>query len=284
MQLFTQILALVFVISTMLGVGLQLSVRDISDSLHDRRWLLRALLANFVLLPALAFTIAHLLQLDAALTAGLLILATAPGGPVLLKLVRLAKGDTALTVGLLVILLIVGVITQPLLLPLLLDNIHVSPLAIVLTLIFSVLLPLLAGLALRARQAALAERLSNPAHKLSTLCMLLILIVLPTAHWQELVAISSGNAIPAALLFLLLASVGGWLLGGPETGPRRVLSINCSQPNLAAAVVIASQNFSDPQVVLMLLVIMLSSVPILLPLCLFYARHPTATASQIINR
>ena len=48
------------------------------------------------------------------------------------------------------------------------------------------------------------------------------------------------------------------LLGGPKSGPRRVLSLNCIQPNLAAAVVIASQNFSDPAVVLMLLVIMLS--------------------------
>lgn len=278
MQLLTQTLALIFVVSTMLSVGLQLNLGDISTSLNDRRWLVRALLANFVLLPGLAFAVANLLQLDAPLTAGLLILATAPGGPVLIKLVTLAKADTALAVGLLLVLLVASVFTQPLILPLLLENVQISSQAIALTLILSVLLPLLSGLGLKARRPDLAEQLYHPVHKVSNLSSLLTLIVLPAAYWQELVAISGGLAFPAAALFLLLAAAGGWLLGGPNAGPRRVLSLNCIQPNLSAAVVIASQNFSDPAVVLMLLVCMLSSLPILLPLCLFYARHPARTA------
>ena len=54
MQTLTNLLVLAFVVSTMLGVGLMLTVRDISVSLHDRRWLVRALLANFVVLPVIA--------------------------------------------------------------------------------------------------------------------------------------------------------------------------------------------------------------------------------------
>ena len=45
MQLLTQVLALIFVISTMLAVALQLTPRDITAALHDRPWLGRALLA-----------------------------------------------------------------------------------------------------------------------------------------------------------------------------------------------------------------------------------------------
>jgi BASS family bile acid:Na+ symporter len=103
--------------------------------------------------------------------------------------------------------------------------------------------------------------------------MLLICILLPVAHWQELLEISGSGAFRAAGLFLLLVCLGGWLLGGPNPGPRRILSINCALPNLAAAVVIASQNFSDPRVVLMLLVIMIVSIPLVVPLCLLFARQ-----------
>ena len=274
MQLLAQILSLVFVVSTMLGVGLLLSLREISGSLHDRRWLARALLANFIMLPALALGIASLLQLEPALTAGLLILATAPGGPVLIRLVAMAKRDPALAVGLLVTLLITSVVTQPLLLPLLVQHVDISGKSIVLTLLFSVMLPLLLGLALRARRPVLAESWRAPVQKLSTLSMLLVCIVLPAMYWQALLEIIGSLAFVAAALFLLLASLGGWLLGGPQPGPRRILSLNCMQPNLAVAVVIANQNFSDPKVVLMLLVVLVTSIPILLPLCRYYARHP----------
>ena len=117
MQTLTHLLVLALVVSTMLGIGLMITVRDISVSLHDRRWLVRALLANFVVLPAIAFGVSRLLELDPVLTASLLVLATAPGGPVLVKWATLAKGDPALAVGLVVILLLVGVATQPLVLP-----------------------------------------------------------------------------------------------------------------------------------------------------------------------
>ena len=105
MEFVTQLLVLVFVVSTMFNVGLLLSAREIVLAVDDRRWLARALLANLVLLPALALAVAWLLQLDAVLGAGMLILATAPGGPALVKLASLARGDAALAVGLLVVLL-----------------------------------------------------------------------------------------------------------------------------------------------------------------------------------
>lgn len=280
MQLLAQILALVFVVSTMLGVGMLLSLREISGSLHDRRWLARALLANFVMLPVLALAITRLLHLDPGLSAGLLILATAPGGPVLIRLVAMARKDPALSVGLLVTLLITSVLTQPLILPLLVQHVHISGKDIVLTLLFSVLLPLLLGLVLRARRPLLAEKWRTPVQKLSTLSMLLICIVLPAMYWQELLQIIGSLAFLAAALFLLLACAGGWLLGGPQQGPRRILSLNCMQPNLAVAVVIANQNFSDPKVVLMLLVILVSSIPLVLLLCRYYASHPQPAANS----
>ena len=45
---------------------------------------------------------------------------------------------------------------------------------------------------------------------------------------------------------------------------------------MAAAFVIANQNFSDPRVMLMLLVVMIASVLTLLPLTFFFAHRPLA--------
>src|SRR6476659_2554367 len=123
MQTLTHLLVLALVVSTMLGVGLMLTVRDIYVSLQDRRWLVRALLANFVALPAIALGVSRLLELDPVLTASLLVLATVPGGRLLVKFATLVIGDPALAVGLVVILPLVGVTTQPLVLPILLDGV-----------------------------------------------------------------------------------------------------------------------------------------------------------------
>jgi len=260
----------------MLGVGLMLTVRDISVSLHDRRWLVRALLANFVVLPAIALGVSRLLELDPMLTASLLVLATAPGGPVLVKWVTLAKGDPALAVGLVVILLLVGVATQPLVLPILLDGVTISAGGIVRTLIFTVLAPLLVGLALRARRPLLAAWLQLPLRRVSTVSMILVVTLLPGIHWHELSELSGTGALPAAVLFVMLSATAGWVIGGPHAGPRGTLALCCGQPNIAAAFVIASQNFSDPRVTLMLLVVMVASLVILLPLTFFFARRPLA--------
>src|SRR6476619_6378995 len=274
MQTLTHLLVLALVVSTMLGVGLMLTVRDIYVSLHDRRWLVRALLANFVVLAAIALGVSRLLELDPVLTASLLVLATAPGGPVLVKWATLAKGDPALAVGLVVILLLVGVMAQPLVLPILLDGVTVSAGAIVRTLIFTVLALLLIGLALRARRPLLAAWLQVPLRRVSTACMVIVVTLLPGVHWRELSELSGTGALSAAVLFVVLSATAGWVIGGPEAGPRRILALCCAPPNMAAAFVIANQSFSDPRVMLMLLILMIASLPILLPLTFFFIRRP----------
>jgi BASS family bile acid:Na+ symporter len=276
MQIFAESLVVVFVVSIMFGVGLTLTSREILASLDDRKLLLKALLGNFILLPLLALGVARLFDLNPLLSAGLLVLATAPGGPVLIKLALLAKADPAHAVGLLVCLLLVGIISQPLLLPLLLQGVVVSSGEIVLTLLLTVLLPLLLGLGLRAVHLRVADRLASVMQRLSTLSMLLLWFVLPIHHWDALQQMPLASTLPAALVFLLLAALAGWLLGGPHAGSRRLLSLSCSQPNLAAAMMIATHNFSDPPVVLMLLMILLVSIPLMLSLALFYRRQALA--------
>ena len=58
----------------------------------------------------------------------------------------------------------------------------------------------------------------------------------------------------------------GYLLGGPGLDTRRVLALGTAQRNIAAALLVGGQNFTDPQVVVMVIVVADVGLLILLPL------------------
>jgi BASS family bile acid:Na+ symporter len=55
-------------------------------------------------------------------------------------------------------------------------------------------------------------------------------------------------------------------LGGPDAGTRRVMALGTGQRNIAAALVIASQSFSDPKVVVMVIVVAIVGLILLVPI------------------
>src|SRR5258706_13996443 len=118
---------LTFVLSSMLAVGLSLTVREILAPLRNYRLIVLALLANFVLMPLAAQVITKLLRLDQALGIALLLLGTAAGAPFLPLLARISKGNLAFAVGLMVLLMIWKVGYMPLVLPLLFEGASSDP-------------------------------------------------------------------------------------------------------------------------------------------------------------
>ncbi len=118
---------LVFVLTSMFGTGLSLTIGQILDPLKDWKLVLLALVANFVIVPALAYVIALLLDLSDGLRAGLIILAACAGAPFLPKLAAIAKGNLAFSVGLMVLLMVVTVGFAPIALPLAHPRRHRQP-------------------------------------------------------------------------------------------------------------------------------------------------------------
>ena len=70
---------LCFVVSSMLAMGMGLTIREIVEPLRDLRLIMLALLANFVLMPLVAFGLATMLRLDEPLGIGLVVLGCAAG-------------------------------------------------------------------------------------------------------------------------------------------------------------------------------------------------------------
>src|SRR4030095_9351512 len=84
-----------FVLSSMLAMGLGLTVSEIIAPLSNARLVVLSVLANVLLMPLGAVALATLLRLDQPLGVGLLLLGTAAGAPFLPKLAQISKRHPA---------------------------------------------------------------------------------------------------------------------------------------------------------------------------------------------
>jgi len=266
------IATLVFVVSSMVAMGLGLTVAQITAPLRSLRLVSLSLLANFVLMPAVAVVLARVLRLDEPLAAGLLLLGVAAGAPFLPKLTQIAHGNLAFAVALMVLLMVITVGYLPLVLPLLLPGVSVNPLDIARSLIVLMLVPLAISLAVNAKLPAAAARAKPLFDRLSSLG-LAVVVVLMLADFNSVLSVFGTGAILAGLLFIAFGYALGWALAGPAPDTRPVLALGTAQRNIAAALVVGGQSFSDPGVVVMVVVVAIVSLLILLPLSRLLARR-----------
>jgi bile acid:Na+ symporter, BASS family len=269
----TSVAMLIFVVSSMLAMGLGLTVSQIITPLRNARLVVLSLLANFVLMPLAAVALAALLRLDQPLGVGLLLLGTAAGAPFLPKLAQIAKGNLAFAVGLMVLLMVVTVGYLPLVLPVLLPGVSVNPAKIARSLFLLMLLPLAGALAVKARFAVAAARLKPVLDRVSNLSLILLVLLITAANINNVLAVFGTHGILAGLLFIAVGFGIGWLLGGPGMDTRRVLALGTAQRNIAAALVVGSQSFSDPKVVVMVVVVAIVSLLVLMPLSWLLAKR-----------
>jgi BASS family bile acid:Na+ symporter len=259
----------VFVVSSTLGVGLRLTVGQIAAPLRNGRLVALSLLANFVVAPLVAIALAKVLGLDEPLRVGLLLCGLAAGAPFLLKLADLAKGNMPFAVGLMVVLMVITVGYMPIVLPLLLEGVSVDPAKIAKSLIVLMLIPLAVGLAIRAWQPTVAERINSVVAPVSSISMILVVTLTTAGHFKSVLSVLGTFGILAAVLFTFLCIAAGWVLGGPAADTQGVLALGTAQRNTAAALVVAGQNFDDPTVVVMITVVMIVAFAVLMPLSKF---------------
>jgi BASS family bile acid:Na+ symporter len=266
------IATLVFVVSSMVAMGLGLKVAEITAPLRNLRLVAMSLLANFVLMPLGAVVLARVLRLDEPLGVGLLLLGVAAGAPFLPKLAQIAKGNLAFAVALMVLLMVVTVGYLPLVLPILLPGVSVNPLQIARSLVLLMLLPLAGALAVNAKFPAAAARAKPWFDRLSSLGLILVVVLLVVVNFSDVLSVFGTGAILAGLLFIAMGYGVGWALGGPAADTRPVLALGTAQRNIAAALVVGSQSFSNPSVVVMVVIVAIVSLLILLPMSRLLAR------------
>jgi bile acid:Na+ symporter, BASS family len=276
-EIVAKLAVLVFVVTCMITAGLGLGVRDIVAPLLRPRLVLLAAVANFVVAPAVAYALTEAVALDRPYAIGLLLLGGAAGAPFLPKLAELAKGDVAFSVSLMLLLMVGSVIFMPIVLPLLIPGLSAGPWPILRPLLLTMLLPLAAGMAVKRRSERWSSRLRSGFGMVSNVSMILAVVLLIGLNFGAMIRTFGSGAVAVAIAFVSLTLAVGYALGGPAPGTRSVLGLGTGQRNVAAALVISTQNFTDPAVVVMLLVSTLAGLVVLLFAARRFARGSVGT-------
>ena len=100
LQQLQKLSVLVFLVSSMLAMGLTLTLPAITAPLRSVRLVCLALALNFILAPAFAWLLTIVIPLERGHAVGLLLLGGAAGAPFLPKVVETAGGDLALAAAL----------------------------------------------------------------------------------------------------------------------------------------------------------------------------------------
>src|SRR5437867_3115241 len=179
-----------------------------------------------------------------------------------------------------VLLLVITVGYLPVVLPLLLPGVSVNPAKIARSLFLLMLLPLAGALAVKAKFPSAASRAKPPLDRISGLSLILVIALLTVVNFKNVLGVFGTRGILAGLLFIGLSYAVGWLLGGPGADTRVVLGLGTAQRNIAAALVVGSQSFKDPKVVVMVVVVAIVSLLVLMPLSRKLAKYKSGKAEN----
>ncbi len=196
----------------MFGLGLGLTTEDFRRVGRYPRAVVVGLALQVLVLPWVAFALAVGFRLPPALAVGLMLLAASPGGATANIYSHLARGDVALNITLTAINSALCLLTLPLILNLALEHFLGAgqyvppPTRKVVEVAVIIVLPVLLGMAARAKSPAFATRAEKPLRLLSVLVLALLIVAAVAQEWRTLA--TSFATVGLACLLFNLASMG----------------------------------------------------------------------------
>jgi len=270
---------LIFLVASMLEMGLSLTVVEVVTPLKNVRLIAVSIIANFVVVPLLALSIAKAMRLEEPFATGLLLLALGPGAPFIPKLVQIARGNLAFATGLMVLLMVGTAVDLPLLLPRMLVGVKIDAWQIEQSLVLLMLLPLFVALAVHAKFRSLPSWLVSSLGLVANMSGLLAVVLIVVLNLQSVLKLFGTGAIFAGVVFVAMSAFVGWLFGGSDRAIRDALGLGTGSRNVGAALLIGAKNFSDPKVNVMVIVTALVGLFILLPAATVMGRRTKAATS-----
>ncbi len=235
-------------ISMMLGFGLTMTMKDVSGPLKRYRFMIIALVLNILLIPLIGFGLAVLFGITGALAVGFVLIVMAPGAAFAPKLTQIAKSNVYLSIALMFLLALVGIISIPITLILMVPgSVNVNPIPIAMNLIVFQLLPLFIGIILFTYWAKGATKLAPIFGILTNILMIVVIGLTLILYWPALVGVVGSYLIMASLIVIGLSILLGYFFGvfsGEGRDPRVVLTFGSTQRNAGAAMMIALASFA----------------------------------------
>ena len=233
----------------MFGMGLTMKPKDFAVVITHPKEIIIGCAAQFIIMPLLAFALSNIFCLDPALTAGVVLVGTCPGGTASNVITYFSKGDVALSVG----MTSVNTLLAPLLTPfitwlLLQKTVEVDVWSMFWSIISVILIPIALGLIISKLFPRFVQRIVSLLPVVSTvgICMIVATVV---SHNAEKIYTSGVLVFAVVILHNLLGYGCGFGIGKlfrmtPEK--TKALSIEIGMQNSGLATSLANTAFPDP--------------------------------------
>jgi len=226
------VLVILYTVTNMASIGLELSPRETLKSLRSVRLVLLTLLWGWVVGPAFAVLLTKLLPLSEPHALGLLVFSLAPVAPMLSILARKARSDMDFTAALIPLAMVATVVLLPLMAPWLMKGMTLNVWALAKPLLLLVLLPLVVCVSIKVYAPPVAEKLSPWIKRLAGISTALCLGWVVVFNFKDIIATVGSYAIGAEVLFLLAIALVSYRLGfGLIQGQRSAMALAMATRN-----------------------------------------------------
>jgi bile acid:Na+ symporter, BASS family len=238
------------VVLVVFSLGLEAGLSDVTSLFRRPSLLLRSLFSMSVVMPVFAAFMAAILQLNPAVEIVLIFLAVSPV-PAVLPRQQIKRAGSSHVGGLLVSAILLSIIWVPLAIELLgrifAQDIHIGPVAAAKIMAKTVLLPLAAGMLARRLAPELARKAGLPLSRIALLLLLGAALIPLAAFLPEVAAMLGNGTLLAIIVFVMVGTAVGHLLGGPDLAERSTLALATASRHPGLAVALAGANFSGQQ-------------------------------------
>ncbi len=207
-------------------MGTTLKMDDFINVFKNPKEIAVGVAAQYLIMPIIALAFARIFSLDMALTIGLILVGTVPGGTASDVITFLSKGDVALSVSLTTVSTLISPILTPLITLLLIGNqIPFNPIDMFISIIEIVIIPIILGLILNYKFPDFCEKLKDYLPAVSSIVICLIVAGVIGTNKQAILTSSEIIIVVIILQYftaMLLGFVIGHLVG---MGKKQIITV-----------------------------------------------------------
>lgn len=232
----------------MFGMGLTLSLQDFRIVFSNPKDVLTGCLAQFTVMPLLAWLLAKAFALPDELALGVMLVGCCPGGTSSNVITYLAKGDLALSVGMTANSTVLAPLLTPLLVWLLAGTmVDVDTFGMLMSILYVVIAPIAGGLICQRYLPKLTEKIVPYLPAFSTLMIMMVVLIVVSHNAAKLL---TGGLLIVLVVMLhnLLGYAIGYLIGRllKLSKPKRVaISVEVGMQNSGLASSLAVLHFAS---------------------------------------
>lgn len=232
----------------MFGMGLTIRASDFKIVFSHPKDILIGCLAQFTVMPVLAWILTVVFQLDTALAVGVILVGTCPGGTSSNVMTYLSKGDVALSVG----MTSVSTVLAPFLTPMLTwifagQRVDVNVLSMFLSVVKVVIVPIVLGIIVQKLLGKKVEEAGKVLPLVSVVAIVMIVAAVVSANSEKLLT-NGAIIIVVVILHNMLGYGVGYLIAKLlrlDLAKCKAISIEVGMQNSGLATSLAGTHFAQ---------------------------------------